>query len=336
VGPDDGFLAVGPTVSVGVQSTRSRQLRVNLMIEGQESVTWEQWVALARAVEDAGLEGLFRSDHYQSVASRTERSSLDAWVTIGGLAAVTDRIRLGTMVSPTSFRHPSVLAKEVVTADHISGGRVELGMGAGWHDLEHRTYGFEFHDLGTRYEVFEEQVEIVHRQFTEARFDHHGIHYTLEACEANPKPLQTPSVPLILGGKAGPRSTRLAARFADEYNTVFPSPEVARERKRELDAACADAGRDPLPMSIMTGCLLGRDEAEVRARAGRLKEASGAEGDLDAWLDGLRDDWVIGTVEQAAERLEVYTDAGVSRFMLQHQLHDEVEMVGLLGELARA
>ncbi len=110
-------------------------MRINLMIEGQESVTWQQWVALARATQDAGLEGLFRSDHYQSVQSRTERSSLDAWVTLGALGAITERIRLGTMVSPASFRHPSVLAKGVVTADHISGGRIELGFGAGWHRL---------------------------------------------------------------------------------------------------------------------------------------------------------------------------------------------------------
>ena len=112
-------------------------MRVNLMIEGQESVTWQQWLGLAGAVEDAGLEGLFRSDHYQSVQGRTERSSLDAWTTIAALATTTSTIRLGTMVSPTSFRHPSVLCKDVVTADHVSGGRVELGIGAGWHDLEH-------------------------------------------------------------------------------------------------------------------------------------------------------------------------------------------------------
>ena len=311
-------------------------MRVNLMIEGQESVTWEQWVALARAVEGAGLEGLFRSDHYQSVAAHTERSSLDAWVTLGALGAVTERIRLGTMVSPTSFRHPSVLAKGVVTADHVSGGRIELGMGAGWHELEHRTYGFEFHDLGTRYQVFEEQVEIVTRQFREERFDHHGTHYRLEACEAYPKPVQSPSVPLILGGVAGPRSARLAARFADEYNTVFPSLDAVRERRANLDRACAAAGREPLPLSIMTGCLLGRDQAEVRDRAARLKDRSGQDGDLDAWLDGLRAEWIIGTPEQAAARLGTYTQAGVSRFMLQHQLHDDLDMVAVMGELVAA
>ena len=309
-------------------------MRVNLMIEGQESVTWEQWVSLARAAEAAGLEGLFRSDHYQSVAKRTERSALDAWVTLGALGTVTERIRLGTMVSPTSFRHPSVLAKGVVTADHISGGRVELGMGAGWHELEHVTYGLPFHDVGTRFEVFEEQVEIVTRQFTEERFDFHGQHYTLEGCEARPKPQQQPSVPLILGGAAGPRSARLAARFADEYNTVFPSLDAVRERKSRLDAACADAGRDPLPLSIMTGCVLGADEPQFRDRAARLKERSGADGDLDTWLDKLRDTWILGTPEQAAERLRAYADAGVSRFMLQHQLHDDVDMVAVVGELA--
>jgi alkanesulfonate monooxygenase SsuD/methylene tetrahydromethanopterin reductase-like flavin-dependent oxidoreductase (luciferase family) len=311
-------------------------VRVNLMIEGQESVTWPQWVGLAEAAEAAGLEGLFRSDHYQSVASRTERSALDAWVTIGGLGVVTERLRLGTMVSPASFRHPSILAKNAVTADHICGGRVELGMGAGWHELEHRTYGFDFHDLGTRYDVFEEQVEIVTRQFREERFDHHGVHYRLEDCRANPKPVQTPGIPVILGGNAGPRSARLAARFADEYNTVFPTLDAVVERKSNLAAACEAVGREPLPLSIMTGCLLGRDEAEVHERASRLHERSGADVAFEAWLDGLRPAWVIGTVEQAAERLAAFTDAGVSRFMLQHLLHDDLDMVPLLGQLAAA
>ena len=311
-------------------------MRINLMIEGQESVTWQQWIDLARTAEAAGLEGLFRSDHYQSVASRTERSALDAWVTIGGLAAITERLRLGTMVSPTSFRHPSVLAKNAVTADHISGGRVELGMGAGWHGLEHRTYGFPFHDLGTRYEVLEEQVEIVTRQFTEDRFDHQGVHYRLEDCQANPKPVQRPRLPLILGGVAGPRSSRLAARFADEYNTVFPTLEDVVDRRANLDAACEAVGREPLPLSIMTGCLLGRDEAELEERARLLHERSAADAAFDDWFDELRPAWVLGTVEQAAERLAAFADVGVSRSMLQHQLHDDLDMVDLLGQLAAA
>jgi alkanesulfonate monooxygenase SsuD/methylene tetrahydromethanopterin reductase-like flavin-dependent oxidoreductase (luciferase family) len=307
---------------------------VNLMVEGQEDVTWTQWLDLAAAAEGAGLEGLFRSDHYQSVAARTELGSLDAWTTIAALAQATSRIRLGTMVSPTSFRHPSVLSKAVVTADHISGGRVELAMGAGWHQLEHTTYGFPFGDVGTRYDVFEEQVEIVVRQMIEDRFDFHGAHYTLEGCEARPKPVQAPTVPLIVGGGAGPRSAGIAARWAGEYNTIFPSPDAVRERKAAVDRACAEVGRDPLVFSMMTGCLLGADEAEVRARAGRLHAASGADGDLDAWLDGLGQEWIIGTPEQAAQRLETYREAGLDRVMLQHQLHDDLEMVALVGEVA--
>lgn len=308
-------------------------MRINLMIEGQEDVTWAQWLALARGVEQAGLEGLFRSDHYQSVQARTELGSLDAWTTLAALGAVTDRIRLGTLVSPTSFRHPSVLAKAVVTADHASGGRVELGMGAGWHELEHRTYGLPFHDLATRYGVFEEQVEIVVRQMTEERFDFDGRHYRLERCEARPKPVQAPRVPLILGGLARSRGAALAARWADEYNTVFPTPEAAARRRERIDRACEHQGRDPLVFSIMTGCLLGETEGEARDRGRRLKELTNAEGDFDAWFEGLRGAWIVGTPEQAAQRLAEYERAGVQRVMLQHQLHDDLDMVALMGRL---
>lgn len=307
-------------------------MRINLMIEGQESVTWDHWVGLARAVESSGLEGLFRSDHYQSVQGRTQRSSLDAWATLTALGAVTDHIRLGTMVSPTTFRHPSVLAKNVVTADHASAGRVELGIGAGWHDLEHTTYGFDFPDLGARYDVFEEQIEIVVRQFTEERFDFTGQHYQLRDCEARPKPVQD-HLPVIVGGAAGPRSVRNAVRWADEYNTVFPSLDDIRGRKANVDRAADAAGRAPLAFSAMTGCLIGRDEAEFRDRARRLMELSGQEGDLDAYVDGLRDAWVLGTVEQAAERLVAMEQAGLDRVMLQHQLHDDLDMVELVASL---
>jgi F420-dependent oxidoreductase-like protein len=309
-------------------------MRVNLMIEGQESVTWPQWLALARAVEDAGLEGLFRSDHYQSVASRTERSALDAWATIAALGAVTSRIRLGTLVSPTTFRHPSVLAKSVVTADHVSSGRVELGLGAGWHELEHRTYGFAFPDLGTRFDVLEEQIAIIVQQMTQDHFDHDGTHYGLQDCEARPKPVQSPRVPVIVGGTAKPRSARIAATWADEYNTVFASPDEVRDRKAAVDAACEAAGRAPLTFSMMTGCVVGADETEFRDRAERLRTWSGADAPLDDWLDGLTDTWILGSVDRAAHRVADYADAGLDRVMLQHLLHDDTEMVALLDQLA--
>ena len=137
-------------------------VRIALMIEGQEDVTWEDWVALADACERSGVETLFRSDHYLSVEGETERGALDAWGTINALAARTTTLRLGTMVSPTSFRHPSVLAKLATTADHVSGGRIDLGMGTGWSEIEHTAYGFPFLSMKERMDVLEEQLEIVH------------------------------------------------------------------------------------------------------------------------------------------------------------------------------
>jgi F420-dependent oxidoreductase-like protein len=215
-------------------------VRICLMIEGQEGVSWDDWVALARACEEHGLEGLFRSDHYQSVFDLSGRGSLDAWATLAALAAATERIRLGTMVSPATFRRPSVLSRMVATVDHISGGRVELGLGAGWNQAEHDAHGFPFPGLDERMELLEEQLEIVHRQWTEEEFSFQGRHYRLERCRAERKPLQRPRPPIVMGGGAGPRVARLAARWADEYNTPFASVKQCRERRAAIAEACSD------------------------------------------------------------------------------------------------
>src|SRR2546421_6857674 len=198
-------------------------MRVCLMIEGQEDGGWEDWVALAAACEESGLEGLFRSDHYLSVMGQAHRGSLDAWATISALAAVTRRIRLGTLVSPATFRHPSVLAKMAVTADRVSGGRIELGLGAGWLEQEHRAYGFEFPPTEVRMEVLAEQLEIVHRCWGEDEFSFEGRHYTIAGLNALPKPVQRPHPPLIVGGQAGRRSAQLGAGGAAQDNTFFAS-----------------------------------------------------------------------------------------------------------------
>jgi F420-dependent oxidoreductase-like protein len=294
-------------------------VRVALMIEGQEDVTWEDWVALAQACERHAIEALFRSDHYLSVADDREKGSLDAWVTLGALAAVTSKLRLGTLVSPATFRHPSVLAKSAVTVDHISGGRVEVGLGTGWWEAEHETYGFPFPPMRERMDALAEQLEIVHGHWADGGFDFAGEHYRLRDLEAQPKPVQRPHPPLIMGGNAGPRSARLAARFADEYNTVFPTVDEARERRENIAAACEAAGRDPLPFSIMITTVIGADEGEVRDRSAQLGDAAER---------ALR-----GTVEQIAARLEEYEQAGVERVMLQHLLHRDLDAVELIGRL---
>jgi alkanesulfonate monooxygenase SsuD/methylene tetrahydromethanopterin reductase-like flavin-dependent oxidoreductase (luciferase family) len=303
-------------------------VRVALMIEGQEDVTWEDWVALAETCERFGIEALFRSDHYLSVSGAHQRGALDAWGTINALASRTSTLRLGTMVSPASFRHPSVLAKLATTADHVSGGRIELGMGTGWSEVEHRAFGFPFGTMAERMDVLEEQLAIVHDgHWKDGPFSVRGAHYVVEDLDPLPKPVQRPHPPLILGGNAGPRAARLAATYADEYNTVMPTLDEIRERRAAIAAACERAGREPIPFSVMTTTLLGIDEADVRRRAGELARRTG----LDVDLGAVGDRWLSGTVAQVAERLGEYADAGVERVYLQHLLHRDVEMVELVG-----
>jgi F420-dependent oxidoreductase-like protein len=305
-----------------------------LMIEGQEGVSWGQWLELARACEQHGIPALFRSDHYMNLDGRDpRRPALDAWATINALAAVTSTVRLGTLVSPATFRHPSMLAKTVTTADHVSGGRVELGLGAGWHEREHDAYGFDFPPVRSRMDILEEQLQIVLGNWGQGPFSFNGQHYRPHELDAQPKPLQRPHPPLIMGGNAGPRSAALAARYADEYNTAFPSIDDVRERKARIERACEQAGRDPLPFSIMTSVVLGADSSDLDARLRRLAEKIGA--NPDSLAASPPEAWIVGTIDEAAEQLSRRRDAGVSRVMCQQLLHDDLDAVALLGvELA--
>jgi F420-dependent oxidoreductase-like protein len=277
-------------------------VRVCLMIEGQENVTWDQWKAIAAACEESGIDTLFRSDHYLSVEGEHGRGSLDAWTQIAALGAITDRLRFGTLVSPVTFRHPALLAKAVTTADHVTGGgRIELGMGAGWLEAEHEAYGFPFPPTRVRMQMLEEQLDLVRRQWEEGPFSFDGEHYSVKDLDALPKPLERPR--LLLGGRGGPRSLALAARFADEYNTVHLSPDECRQLRARLDEACEREGRDPasLPLSLM---------------------------DME-WADLGLDDGV--------SRLRELEAAGVTRVMLQHLEHEDLDKVRWIGrELAPA
>jgi F420-dependent oxidoreductase-like protein len=272
-------------------------MRLCLMIEGQEGVSWDDWLALARACEEHGYEALFRSDHYGPVVAEEERGSLDAWTTLAGLAAVTSTLRLGTLVSPATFRHPSVLAKSAVTVDHISGGRVEVGIGAGWNRAEHERYGFPFPPMRERMDLFAEQLEVVHRQWKSEPFSFEGEHYRLTDSDPRPKPVQQPHPPLIVGGRGGPRSVALAARWADEYNAVSPSADECRELRVRIAEACAIEGREPLPLSVMT----------------RLVREPG----------------------EAVRQLDELAEAGVERVMLQHLDHTDLQALQVVAEAAR-
>src|SRR3954468_5857458 len=305
---------------------------VCLMVEGQEDVTWEDWLALAAACEEHGVGTMFRSDHYLSVDDRRERGSLDAWGTITALGAVTEELRLGTMVSPATFRHPAVLAKAAVTADHISGGRVEVGIGAGWWEREHELYGFELPPVGPRMDALEEQMQIVRGHWGSGLFNFDGEHYSARELDALPKPVQQP-LPLILGGRGGPRSLRLAARYADEYNTVMASAEEVADIRRRLEEACEAEGRDSatLPLSMMTGWLVGADRAELVGRASRLSQWKDQGDDGEAFIAGLRESTILGTVDEAIDQLRELEEAGLARIMGQHLLHRDLEAVALMG-----
>jgi F420-dependent oxidoreductase-like protein len=305
-----------------------------LMIEGQEGVTWEHWRGLARTCEEHGVPSLFRSDHYMNLDGLDpSRVALDAWATISALAAVTSKLRLGTMVSPASFRHPSVLAKMVATADQVSGGRIDLGLGAGWHEGEHSAYGFPFLPVKDRVDVLEEQLQIVLGSWADGPFSFDGDHYTLKDLDARPKPVQQPHPPLIMGGNAAARSSRLAARYADEYNTPFPTITDVKERKARIDEACDAAGRGPIPFSIMTGYVVGATEPEYEDRMRARAEKMGT--DPAPLLADPPESWITGTLDQASEQLAALSDAGVSRVMCQHYVHEDLEAVALLGsELA--
>jgi F420-dependent oxidoreductase-like protein len=303
-------------------------MRFAVMIEGQEDVGWDDWVALAETCERLGFEALFRSDHYGSVEGVHTRGALDAWGTVCGLAAITSTLRLGTLVSPATFRHPSVLAKSAVTADHISGGRIEVGLGTGWNEPEHRAYGFPFPSMKTRMDRLAEQLEIVTRSWQDGAFSFDGDHYAVDGLDALPKPVQRP-LPLVMGGAAKSRGAALAARYAAEYNVVYAAPEEARASRERLDAACRDAGRDPatLRFSLMHGFLIGADEADLRARVERLAEWRGA----PVSLDELRASWIVGTPDEFTHRLREYEAAGVERVMLQHNVFRDLEALEVLA-----
>ncbi len=290
-------------------------MRVALMVEGQEGVSWDEWLALARACEEHGIEALFRSDHYLSQTAPDERTATDAWTLLAALAARTSKLRLGTLVSPVTFRHPSVLARAAATADHISGGRVEVGIGAGWMEIEHQRFGFPFPPMSERLEMLSDQVEHVDRQLRD-----------------DPLTVQQPRPPLILGGSAQRGTTVPAARFADEYNTHGADPAEAARRRKRLDEACEREGRDPasLRFSLMTPFLLSRDHAE------RFVQVYPDAGSADEWFDELRRRGLAGSQVDLVDGLREYEAAGVERVMLQHVVHEDLDVVKALGEIAAA
>lgn len=315
-------------------------MRFALMIEPQQGLTYAEQLAVARRAEAAGFEALFRSDHYEGFPGGSDMPTTDAWAVLAGLARDTTRIRLGTLVSPVTYRLPGNLAKVVATVDEMSGGRIELGVGAGWHADEHRRHGFPFPDIQERAERLEETLEILHGLWEGPDgWSFLGRRYVVEDARFRPKPGALPEREggrpnLIVGGEGTPRSLRIAARYADEFNLSSSSPAVAVQKFTALDEAAKAIGREPgtIVRSVMAGLLIGRDAEQVRARETDLLRALGEPDAGEAWLEPRRARWIHGTPEEARATVARFADAGAQRIMLQDFLPRDLEMIDEAAE----
>jgi F420-dependent oxidoreductase-like protein len=314
-------------------------MRLALMTEPQQGLSYDDILAAARTAEEAGIEAFFRSDHYASFPGPGGEPTTDAWATLAGLARETSRIHIGSLVSPATFRLPGPFAKLVATVDEMSGGRVEVGMGAGWNDEEHAQLGIPFPDLDERYAMLEEAVAIVHGVWTEPdgwRFE--GSHWQVRDALFRARPARNGRrhPPIILGGRGGPRLARLVAQYGDEFNLNSASPARAPEAYGRIDAACQAIGRDPAEVthSAMTGVLIAETRAELTNRVRtQLELTGGSATEAETWLAQRRERWIMGTLDEAGERLRAFEQAGVQRVMLQDFVPRDLEMIRLMGRL---
>ncbi|MBP2473834.1 alkanesulfonate monooxygenase [Crossiella equi] len=282
--------------------------------EPQQGATYDDLLRVARCAEDAGYDAFFRSDHYLKMGEVDGLPGpTDAWVTLAGLARETSRVRLGTLMTAATFRHPGPLAIAVAQVDAMSGGRVEFGLGAGWFEREHQAYGLPFPEVAERFDRYAEQLAVITglwRTPEGEAFSYQGEHYRLTDSPALPKPVQQPTPPVLIGGRGAKRTPMLAARYAAEFNLPFSPPEVAVRQFERVEAACAEIGRDhkEITRSAALVVCVGRDEAEIARRAGVI----GRE------VDELRENGLAGTPAEVADKLGRWREeTGISRVYLQ-------------------
>ena len=284
-----------------------------VFVEPQQGSTYEQQLAVARAAESLGFSGFFRSDHYLAMSGAGLPGPTDSWITLAGIARETSSIRLGTLVTSATFRHPGPLAISVAQVDAMSGGRVEFGIGAGWFEAEHQAYAIPFPGLGERFDRLEQQLDIITGMWATPvgeAFDYVGTHYTVADSPALPKPVQQPHPPIIIGGGGAKRTPALAARFADEFNLAFPALEFVPIQFGRVRSALETVGRGPADMvfSAAFAVCAGRDDAQVARRA----QAIGRDvGELRANTP------LAGTPDEIVDRLGKFAEAGVQRVYLQ-------------------
>jgi F420-dependent oxidoreductase-like protein len=302
---------------------------LRVFTEPQQGATFAQLSAVAKRAEHLGFSGFFRSDHYLYIGEGDPRSSVtDAWVTLGGIALETNTLRLGTLMSSATFRFPGPLAVSVAQVDEMSGGRVELGLGAGWYEKEHRAFAIPFPGVAERFDRFEEQLEILDGLWATPAgqsFDYAGAYYQLEKCPVVFRPVQQPHPPLIIGGHGKRRTPQLAARFASEFNMAGPRLQEVAEQFARVDEACRAIGREPgsLMRSVWLTVCIGRDQAEVERRAAVIGREPG----------DLKERGIAGTPGEARAALDRFASAGVERVYLQFLDLDDLEHLDLVSEV---
>lgn len=293
-------------------------MEIAIMIEGQNGLTWPRWQRIATAVEELGFVGLYRSDHYTN-ANPPDIESLELWVSLTWLASHTQRIEFGPLVTPVSFRQPTMTARMAAAVDDLSGGRLTLGLGAGWQQREHANYGWDLLDVPRRFARFEEGLQIIsHLMDEDTPLDFEGVHYRLREAVLLPRPARPGGPPILIGGNGPKRTLPLATRYADEWNAVYVNPARFAELNGVLDEMLAAAGRErgAVRRSLMAGCIFGRDTAELtRKLAGRNRTAA------ELHERGM----AAGTGGQIRDQLGAWADAGVQRIMLQWLDLDDID-----------
>jgi alkanesulfonate monooxygenase len=302
-------------------------MRLRIFVEPQQGASYEQQLRVAQAAESGGFDAFFRSDHFLTMGGDGLPGPTDAWLTLAAIARETDRIRLGTLVTSATFRLPGMLAVQVAQVDAMSGGRAELGLGAGWYDGEHTAYGVPFPPLGERFARLEEQFAVIRGLWDTPlgeTFDFDGAHYQLKDCPALPKPVQRPHPPLIVGGGGPKRTPRLAATYAAEFNLPFSSLADTEAQFARVRAACTDVGRDPgtLRLSAAQTVCCGATDAEVERRAANMGRQ----------VDDLRAHGLAGTPDEVVARLQEFAAIGAEAVYLQVLDIDDLEHVALLSE----
>ena len=298
-----------------------------IFIEPQQGASYERVLRLARHAEALGFDGFFSSDHYLKMSPVSGLPGpLDTWTTMAGLARDTTKLRLGSLVTPATFRHPGPLAIAVAQIDDMSGGRVELGIGAGWFENEHRAYGVAFPPLGVRHRMLEEQLAIITGMWRTPigeLFEFHGTYYDVDASPALPKPRQQPSLPLIVGGKGPKRTPRLVATYADEFNVSAATADVFAHHRSLVRAACETRGRDPdsLVYSCWLNMTCGATEAEFVQRANAVGRDPVE----------LRQSALAGLPREVIEKVGTYRAVGVERFYFQILDIDDLDHLDLIA-----